>query len=229
MDELISSKRTLYVNDRNGSLPAADRASLYIREMIFDGKLRQGDQLDQQDICNALSVSRQPVREAILEIAAEGLLVVRPRHGVFVGPFNERTIRETCDLYGHLRGYAASRVAASRDAEAVKQLAKKMRDVQASVGPHDFSYALDAYFQLIVTAADNLRLGFLLQSVARFVPQNFFDRFPKAIPPARRSCANIQRAIQREDAVEAAIECEVMWRRGGDYIVTELKANKVLP
>ncbi len=55
-----------------------------IKEDILDGKLKRGDKLTEQEICQKYSVSRTPVREAYFQLESEGLLEIIPNRGAFV-------------------------------------------------------------------------------------------------------------------------------------------------
>ncbi|MDR3735602.1 MAG: GntR family transcriptional regulator [Acidobacteriaceae bacterium] len=55
-----------------------------IREAIISMKLRPGAAIPEKEICEALGTSRTPLREAIIQLAAESLVVVRPSGGTFV-------------------------------------------------------------------------------------------------------------------------------------------------
>jgi len=53
-----------------------------LREQIFCGQLLPGDFLDESQLCEALSISRTPLREALKVLTAEGLLRHEPGAGV---------------------------------------------------------------------------------------------------------------------------------------------------
>ena len=49
-------------------------ASDYIRTLVFTGVLRTADKVPVDDIAEVLGISRQPVREALIELAHDGLV-----------------------------------------------------------------------------------------------------------------------------------------------------------
>ncbi len=55
-----------------------------LREGILSGALAQGQQLSVPDLSRQLNVSRSPVREAVLQLVADGLAQEQPRKGVVV-------------------------------------------------------------------------------------------------------------------------------------------------
>ncbi|MEE1170217.1 MAG: GntR family transcriptional regulator, partial [Anaerovoracaceae bacterium] len=54
---------------------------LRIEEDILSGKFRKGDKLVEQALCDEYEVSRTPVREALAQLAAEGLTESIPNRG----------------------------------------------------------------------------------------------------------------------------------------------------
>lgn len=55
-----------------------------IRELIATGTLRLGARISDKALAGELGVSRTPVREALLALAADGLVTIRPQSGTFV-------------------------------------------------------------------------------------------------------------------------------------------------
>ena len=76
-------------------LPAAAQMHALLRRRIVTGDLRPGMRLSEQDIADQYDLSRQPVREAFIRLAAEGLLEVRPQRGTFVTRINMDWVLDT--------------------------------------------------------------------------------------------------------------------------------------
>lgn len=55
-----------------------------IREWILRGEVLPGARLSEVDLAGHFNVSRQPVREAFIKLAEEGLLEIRPQRGTYV-------------------------------------------------------------------------------------------------------------------------------------------------
>ncbi len=55
-----------------------------IREWILRGEVLPGARLSEVDLASHFNVSRQPVREAFIKLAEEGLLEIRPQRGTYV-------------------------------------------------------------------------------------------------------------------------------------------------
>ena len=57
-------------------------------------RLKPGERIADAQLAQELGVSRTPVREAILQLADEGLVDVVPQHGTFVAPISLEAVRE---------------------------------------------------------------------------------------------------------------------------------------
>ena len=69
-----------------------------LREKIFCGELREGQQLRQDAIAAEFRVSRIPVREALRHLEAEGLITIVPHHGAVVSALSPDDIEELFDI-----------------------------------------------------------------------------------------------------------------------------------
>jgi DNA-binding GntR family transcriptional regulator len=62
--------------------------SEYLRDRILNLELEPGADIDELELVEIVGVSRTPVREAIIKLAAENLVVVQPNRGALVAPLN---------------------------------------------------------------------------------------------------------------------------------------------
>ncbi|GHH98893.1 GntR family transcriptional regulator [Neobacillus kokaensis] len=85
----------------------------YIKEAIILGKFEPGMRLGEETLAKELNLSRTPIREAIKQLEAEGLVVPLKR-GVGVRHFTKEDIREIYDLRSLLESYAAGQAAINR-------------------------------------------------------------------------------------------------------------------
>jgi DNA-binding GntR family transcriptional regulator len=77
----------------------ADHVVRKLREDIAAGIILRGDRLDQRDLAARFGVSPTPVREALAALAAEGILVHRPNHGITVADVTSRSLDELDEIY----------------------------------------------------------------------------------------------------------------------------------
>ncbi|MEX0371588.1 MAG: GntR family transcriptional regulator [Tateyamaria sp.] len=91
-----------------------------LEELIFDGTFADGERLDEVQLSERFSVSRTPVREALLRLAQSGLVEQLPRRGVFVRQPGPIELMEMFEVMAELEATCA-RFAASRISDAAIQ------------------------------------------------------------------------------------------------------------
>ncbi|RPJ03771.1 MAG: GntR family transcriptional regulator, partial [Deltaproteobacteria bacterium] len=70
--------------------------ALYLKNQILNFKLLPGVKISDKEVAQQLGISRSPVREALIQLAEQGLVDVRYNKGVTVKGFS---IKEVEDLY----------------------------------------------------------------------------------------------------------------------------------
>ncbi len=90
-------KDVLAITPLENSLTSA-RVAQAIRQAIVTGQLRPGSKIAQDLLADQLGVSRMPIREALVQLAAEGLVTSEPRRGAWVAPLSLETIEESYAL-----------------------------------------------------------------------------------------------------------------------------------
>jgi GntR family transcriptional regulator of vanillate catabolism len=101
-----------------GGMPRGDsaqtvKATLGLRQLLFDGEIRPGERLVELSLVERLGVSRTPLRVALTTLEHEGLVVSLPGGGFTVREFTRAEIDDAIELRGVLEGTAA-RFAAER-------------------------------------------------------------------------------------------------------------------
>lgn len=73
-----------------------------IRRRILDGRYPAGSQLRQDGLASEFGASRIPVREALFQLEAEGLVRIHPHRGATVAPLSPADAAEALELRGVL-------------------------------------------------------------------------------------------------------------------------------
>lgn len=89
---------------------------------IFSGELPGGGRLIEEEVAEKLGVSRTPVREALGELAAIGVVQLRPNHGAVVRPFGPEQLIEIYHVRRILEVEATRLAAQHLDPPAVKEI-----------------------------------------------------------------------------------------------------------
>jgi DNA-binding GntR family transcriptional regulator len=128
-----------------------------IKENIIEGRLLAGQIYSELEIARKMGISKTPVREALIRLSADHLIVFHPRKGISVNYFNRQDIENLfemreiieCAAVAKLRHLSAAQVAALQHL-----IARQERDLQDSGGQSFFDF--DREFHLFfIEAAGN--------------------------------------------------------------------------
>lgn len=100
--------------------PKETAVAMLVRRLsagIVEGALGPGVRLDEQSLAERFQVSRTPVREALAQLAAHGLVERRPHRGVVVAALSMERLAHLFELMSELEGVCA-RLAALRMTDA---------------------------------------------------------------------------------------------------------------
>jgi DNA-binding GntR family transcriptional regulator len=185
-----------------------------IRRMITTGVLPQGAHLREAELAAALDMSRGPVREALIELAREGLVVLRRHRGAQVITLTTEDAEEVYTLRRALERLAVERACDRLTATHLAELdavLDRMRELGADYSP-DLAVDLDlAFHDVLVRAAGHSRLERSWQQVRSQVAMFLHDRhlarrdFHEIAHPEHRAIRDIIAAGDPAPAV-AAIE-----------------------
>lgn len=85
---------------------ASDTLIEQLKQDIFSGLLKPGDQLEEADLAARFNVSRTPIREAIRSLVDCGLLETRPRKGAMVRILTAKELNDLFEVAAELEGMA---------------------------------------------------------------------------------------------------------------------------
>ena len=119
-----------------------------LRVRILSGSFEPGKRLIEAEIARQLQTSRGPVREALAELRAEGLVIDRPRRGSFVVELGADDIRDIYELRAALESRAARLIIARKNDSAIEHLGEIVGELrEAAVANDAEGFArLDALF-----------------------------------------------------------------------------------
>jgi DNA-binding GntR family transcriptional regulator len=220
------------VNRRDGPrISQTERAYTEIRRRILENELSAGTQVLEQELAEMLEMSRTPVREAMVRLADEGMVEVRPRHGMRVLPISADDMREIYDVLTALESMAAERVAARGvSPEELRALKQAVADMDAALAVDDlrtWAAADERFHLLLVEYCDNERLRAL---VSGYWDQSHRVRLvtlglrPKPVDSNKDHAAVVD-AIARGDAVAARRLHRQHRVRSGETLVNLLKTH----
>ncbi len=144
--------------------PAAEVAYLHVKDALLTGRLHGGEMVSEGDVAGELAMSRTPVREAFLRLAAEGWLRLFPKRGALVVPVAPGEAEAVVDARLLLESHAVETVVAGPPAarERLVTTLRHLVDAQrAAIGAGDLDAYADhdaAFHQAIVASGGNVLL-----------------------------------------------------------------------
>jgi DNA-binding GntR family transcriptional regulator len=126
-------------------VPEWARIHAWLRAAILDVSLSPGMPLSEQEIASRSGTSRTPVREALLRLADEDLVEIRPQRGTYVARMDMARIAEALFVREAIEAAVIRRVCALADRHAlVQQVTAIVRDQSRAAAAGDVATALDA-------------------------------------------------------------------------------------
>jgi DNA-binding GntR family transcriptional regulator len=148
-----------------------DAVADLLRNAILDGTLKPGQPLHENALAQELSVSRSPIREALLQLERENLLVGRVNRPAVVRRPSADEITQVYTIRAALEGIAARWAAENQTPALVAQLSQKAEELnhatiaaEREAAPSVVDQAIDLH-SAIAQAAGSIELQRLLQSL----------------------------------------------------------------
>lgn len=117
-----------------------ERAYESLRKAILHGEFEPGAKLNEVALSDRLHISRTPVREALRQLASDGLVEVEPNRGARVVRWDEGDLADIFPLRALLEGYGAARAAVRRSEENLQRLDRlvgEMDSLEVRAGDDD--------------------------------------------------------------------------------------------
>jgi DNA-binding GntR family transcriptional regulator len=111
-----------------------DRVIRSVLLAIFSGEVVGGDRLVEEELATRLGVSRTPIREALRELSALGVIWLKPNHGAMVRPFGPAQLREIYQMRRILESEAARLACKPIHQDALQELREGMQQL---IGVHE--------------------------------------------------------------------------------------------
>jgi len=194
--------------------PLRQQVVKLIREDILNDRLKPGQRLVENALCESLNVSRTVVREALRQLESEHLIEVVANLGPIVRVLTEEDIRSIYVVRANLEGLAGGLFAQNASKQACADLlalrARLDRDYRNGDVDSREEYKAEFYRQLLAGANNKILTGMLLSIHARiaiFRRIAFVDE--ARIEPSIRELESIIDAAARDrDAQAASDACE---------------------
>jgi DNA-binding GntR family transcriptional regulator len=139
-----------------------------LREAILRGMFPPGDRLREEQLAGALGVSRGPIRNALLQLEREGMVVRRPNRGAMVAQLSRTDLEEVYSVRVAIEPVAcawAARNALPRDLDEMEDVIKSYSRLTTRVTVQEAADADLSFHDVIYSAARHRRLLRLWQDL----------------------------------------------------------------
>lgn len=136
----------------------AQRLKRAIEDEIVEGRLRPGERLDELQLSGRFGVSRTPVREALIQLAATGLIELRPHRSTVVSVPGPQKLYEMFETMAEIEascGKLATRRLTADHQRALERAIDLCRSSAAGGDPEAYYLENQAFHQAIYGAAGN--------------------------------------------------------------------------
>jgi DNA-binding GntR family transcriptional regulator len=207
----------------------ADTVADAIRAMIVDGRLGDGERINEVQISAQLGVSRTPLREALNRLSADGSLTAKPRHGYFVAPLTEDDFVQVYDLRPILDPAALKLAGLPSPAQLdrLEALNKKLGTLQK---PERAIECDDDWHRELLAHCPNRVLVDVIESMIRRTRRYELAlmREEKHIAHAAKTHTLIMATLRKGDLARACAALEHNLREGREPILTWLRARAAI-
>jgi DNA-binding GntR family transcriptional regulator len=185
-----------------------EEAAIRLRSLIIRGDLPPGEPLVEADLCDALGVSRTPLREALKLLAAQGLVELRLNRSAIVAPIRREEIDDLFEAVAGIERIAAELAAVrmtTRDHEKLASLQERMERHHDAGERREYFELNQQIHDFIVASARNGALksthdGLMARvERARFFALSSRERWDQSVEEHRQ----IMRALAAHDSDNA--------------------------
>ena len=189
----------------------APRAYQQILDLILSGKTRPGEQLNERLLADMLGMSRTPVRDALLMLEAEGLIVRQGRMGVQIKQMHIDEFLDALQVRALLEP-AVSRMAAGKvDHAALDELERSLHsaiDMADATGSgmdrSQTRWIDDTLHSLISDSAGNAQLSAIVRNLRRKTQIFDLKNLPERAVATCREHLDIIAALRLGDGEKTA-------------------------
>jgi DNA-binding GntR family transcriptional regulator len=178
----------------------------YVRRRIFSGTYIPGEYLRLDQLAAELGISVTPVREALLNLRAEGLLAQQPRRGFVVLPVTRRDIADVSNVQAYIGGELAARAAENINDDQLAALRKIQADLEDAYARKDYEHAVrlnHEFHRAINVAAGSPKLAQFMSGITRYAPESVFPTVAGWPEQSIKDHQRIVAALERRDAKRA--------------------------
>lgn len=204
-----------------------------IKQLILENKLPAGSNHLESELAKQLGMSRTPIREATLILETQGLLEVRPRHGVKILTLSTDDMRQIYQILTALEGLAAELAATQEHEQGEFAVAEKaISDMDAALETDNreaWAEADEIFHGELIRLGGNRRIATIVETYNNQVrraraltlymrpsPTKSNDDHRRALDAIKQGKPELARSIHTEHRIQA-----------GELLISILEKHKL--
>jgi DNA-binding GntR family transcriptional regulator len=203
----------------------ADEVATELRRMVLAGEFEAGQRLTQDQLAKTLGVSTMPVREALLRLAAEGLIIASANRSFSVASNTVDDLRDIFWMHSTLQGELSRRACLHADDDLVKTLTEHHKRYLAVIDDKDARFDANwSFFRIVNLASHAPRLLLMIRFTLRFFP-DILHNSPGTPELAGKWHRDLLRAIAKHEPDKAKAVSEKYARQAGELHIAALRGS----
>jgi DNA-binding GntR family transcriptional regulator len=188
-----------------------------IRDMILSDQLKPGDWLRQDELAEAFGVSTMPVREALRQLQAEGLVTLHRRRGAAVASLSVSEYEEIYRIREELETLAVRWAAENFERMPIERLYSLLEEIEAAEARFDDVdrrlHLVREFFFIIFQVSGKGHLLRLLSNLWDLSQhyRRYFSSLPELVPERVSNYRNLYRACYARDAEGLMAAFRAIW------------------
>ena len=139
-----------------------------IRQSILSGQWQIGELYNEKAIAADLGISRTPVREALLELASQDLIIFMPRRGLMLNRFNLRDVDEIFELRKAIELASVEKIANTSPLPDLLAIEESLLEQRKAVNQKDYMAFIEAdrkFHTSFTTLTNNSRMISIVENI----------------------------------------------------------------
>lgn len=157
----------LIASDLNPTAAISPQVYAQLREAIIRNRFSPGDRISESEIARRWSISRQPVREAFIKLASEGLVAILPQRGTVITKISYSSVLDARFLREAIEADIVAILVAQSDPAVIRELREQLVAQAAVVrtDPMDFIGLDDRFHRTLADAAGKVGAWRLIEGL----------------------------------------------------------------
>lgn len=212
-------------------IPIRERVFFYLKNAILEGEYKAGERLVERELAEKLSISRTPIREALLRLESLGFINTLPRKGVVVAKITYEDILEVFTILSSLEVLAVKLAAQKMDektASELDQMIQHIDDVLEGKIEPEISFFHIEHNDALYKAAKSPKLYEMLAGLLDYIRAfaNLGHEIPGRMKQSLEEHRDILKAVRNKEIEMAELKTRIHIENSKKAYMEMIQKNK---